>query len=253
MLRFLITIEYDGRGYIGWQRQDTGLSVQQCLEEAASAVTGGRQQVTVYGAGRTDAGVHATGQTAHFDLPRGITPNKLPLALNAYLPPDIRVLKAIMVDEDFHARFDAIGRAYRYQIHCRRIPSPLLIGRAWHVSADLDVAAMQMAAERLIGSHDFTSFRATQCQSKSPMRTMEILRFEKGEDGHLALIAEARSFLHHQIRNIAGTLVQVGKGKWTADDVSQALAARTRAAAGPTAPPEGLYLTRVDYPSPKHG
>lgn len=252
MRRFLLTIEYDGGGYIGWQRQDSGLSVQQCLEDAACAITGGRHQTNVYGAGRTDAGVHATGQAAHLDLPNGsangFDAHKLPLALNAHLPINIRVLRASQVADDFHARFDAIGRAYRYQLYCRRIPSPLLLGRVWHVACELDVAAMQGACERLIGTHDFTSFRAGQCQSKSPIRTMTSLRFEEGEDGHIALIAEAKSFLHHQIRNITGTLVEVGKGKWTADDVSQALEAKSRSAAGPTAPAEGLYLTRVDYP-----
>ncbi|MCE2517899.1 MAG: tRNA pseudouridine(38-40) synthase TruA, partial [Alphaproteobacteria bacterium] len=165
MARFLITIEYDGTDYVGWQRQDSGASVQQCLEEAASAVIGGRAPVTIYGAGRTDARVHATGQAAHFDLPTNIDAYKLPLALNAHLPPDIRVLHAAQVGDEFHARFDAIGRAYRYRIYTRRISSPLLLGRVWQVTQDLDVAAMQKAAERLLGTHDFTSFRAGQCQS----------------------------------------------------------------------------------------
>lgn len=251
MPRYLITIEYDGGPYVGWQRQESGPSVQQCLEEAATAVTGGREAITIYGAGRTDAGVHATGQAAHLDLPKPIDDIKLPLALNAYLPPSIRVLKARQVADDFHARFDAIGRAYEYKIYTRRISSPLMAGLAWQVAAKLDVAAMQEAAERLIGTHDFTSFRATHCQSLSPIRTLDRLRFIEKDDGHISLIAEARSFLHHQIRNITGTLVQVGKGKWTADDVTAALEAKSRAAAGQNAPAEGLYLTRVEYPDDK--
>jgi len=247
MPRYLIRIEYDGTGFVGWQRQDNGPSVQAALEQAASAIIGGRQAVPVQGAGRTDAGVHATGQAAHLDLPGEFDPFKLPLALNAHLPGEIRVWAAAQVSPGFHARFDAIGRAYRYRILTRRVASALDRGRVWHVAAGLDVAAMQAAASLLVGRHDFTSFRAVQCQAQSPVRTLDHLSVtSEGEE--VVLKAEARSFLHHQIRNITGTLVLVGKGKWQAGDVKAALAARDRAAAGPTAPADGLYLSRVDYP-----
>lgn len=247
MPRYLVRVEYDGTGFVGWQRQDNGPSVQATLEDAAGAIIGGRQAVAVLGAGRTDAGVHATGQAAHLDLPDPFDPFKLPLALNAHLPDEVRVLSAREVSPDFHARFDAIGRAYRYRILTRRVASALERGRVWHVAADLDIAAMQRAAAHLTGRHDFTSFRAAQCQAQSPVRTLDVLSIhQEGEE--VAIVAEARSFLHHQIRNITGTLALVGKGKWHPDDVATVLAARDRSAAGPTAPPEGLYLSRVDYP-----
>ena len=247
MPRYLITIEYDGSDYVGWQRQDNGPSVQAALEAAATAIIGGRQQVAVQGAGRTDAGVHATGQAAHFDLPTSFDTAKLPLALNAHLPPSVRVLLAQSVADDFNARFDATGRAYRYRLWTRRIPPALERGRVWAVGGDLNVAAMEAAAAYLIGKHDFTSFRAAQCQAASPLKTLDQLRFENEENG-LGLVVEARSFLHHQVRNITGTLVEVGRGKWPPEKVGEILAARDRPAAGPTAPAEGLYLTRVDYP-----
>ena len=247
MPRYLITIEYDGNDFVGWQRQDNGPSIQAALEEAASRIIGEKQEVAVQGAGRTDAGVHATGQAAHFDLPEDFDPRRLPLALNAHLPETVRVLSAREVEPGFNARFDAIGRAYRYRMVTRRVASVLDRGRAWHVGQDLDQAAMSEAAGHLIGHHDFTSFRATHCQAKSPMRTLDILRLESESEG-IALVAEARSFLHHQIRNIAGSLVLVGRGKWKPGDVKDALEACDRSAAGPTAPPHGLYLTRVDYP-----
>lgn len=247
MPRYKITIEYDGTDYVGWQRQDNGPSVQAHLEDAAASIIGNRQAVLVQGAGRTDAGVHATGQVAHFDLPSPFDTNKLPLAFNAHLPADIRVLSADAVSDEFHARFGAIGRAYEYRILARRVNSALNHARVWHVPQILDVKAMNNAAERLIGQHDFTSFRATHCQALSPVKTIDHLSIVDNEHG-IALIAKARSFLHHQIRNITGTLVQVGLGKWTPDDVSVALAACDRSAAGPTAPAHGLYLTEVRYP-----
>lgn len=247
MPRYCITIEYDGSGFVGWQRQDNGPSVQAELEAAGMAILGGRQAVPVQGAGRTDAGVHATGQAAHLDLPDAFDSMRLPLALNAHLPETVRVLSARRVADDFSARFDATGRAYRYRLMTRRIAPALERGRVWHVGAALDRAAMEAAASHLIGKHDFTSFRASHCQATSPVRTLDTLRLED-EDGGLALIAEARSFLHHQIRNITGTLVLVGRGKWQPEEVKVALEASDRRAAGPTAPPHGLYLTRVDYP-----
>ena len=180
-------------------------------------------------------------------MPDGFDPERLPLALNAHLPGAVRVLSAREVGDDFNARFDATARAYRYRMITRRVASALEQGRAWHVGTGLDRARMAEAAGHLVGHHDFTSFRATHCQAKSPMRTLDIVRLESEDDG-LALVAEARSFLHHQVRNIVGTLVMVGGGTWQPDDVRDALEARDRSAAGPTAPPHGLYLTRVDYP-----
>ena len=246
MPRYKITIEYDGTGLVGWQRQDNGPSVQAALESAANAMIGSRHDVLIQGAGRTDAGVHALGQVAHFDLAAPFDTFKMPLAFNAHLPDSIRVIAAEKVDDDFHARFHATARAYRYRLYTRSFASAIERGYVWHIHQPLNIDAMSKAAERLIGLHDFTTFRATHCQALSPIKTLDVLRFEEEPQG-LALIAEARSFLHHQIRNITGTLVQVGIGKWTPDDVSAALAAKSRAAGGPTAPPEGLYLTSVHY------
>ena len=247
MPRYLIRVEYDGTGYVGWQRQDNGPSVQAEIEAAATLIIGKREEVMVQGSGRTDAGVHATGQAAHFDLPVEFSLEKLPIALNANLPRDIRVRSAIAVSDEFHARFDASTRAYRYRILPRRVGTALEHTRVWHVPHTLDVAKMEEAAQHLIGNHDFTSFRATHCQAASPVKTLDHLSFVEDGEG-IALIASARSFLHHQIRNITGTLVQVGLGKWTPDDVKTALEAKHRSAAGPTAPAHGLYLTDVQYP-----
>ena len=246
MPRYKIITEYDGTHYVGWQRQDNGASIQAHLEQAATSIIGQRENVVVHGAGRTDAGVHATGQAAHFDLPVSFDEDKLTLALNAHLPRDIRVLSSQVVSDDFHARFGAIGRAYEYRIFQRRVGPALDHTRVWHVPHQLDVAAMNESTKRLIGKHDFTSFRATHCQASSPVKTLDHLSVVEDGDG-IALIAVSRSFLHHQVRNITGTLVQVGLGKWTLDDVSAALAARHRSAAGPTAPAHGLYLTDVHY------
>ena len=245
--RIFITIEYDGTPFVGWQRQVTGLSVQQVLEEAAAELTGAA--ILVQGAGRTDSGVHATGQVAHLDVPDRFDANRVMEALNALTaahPVTIRAARE--VDSEAHARFSATGRRYLYRILPRRQPPALDRGRVWHHRAPLDAAAMQQAADRLVGRHDFTSFRASQCQADSPVRTLDELRIEPGGE-ELHIHAAARSFLHHQVRNIVGTLALVGAGKWTAEDVSEALAARDRAAAGPTAPPDGLYLTGVTYPS----
>lgn len=247
MPRYKIIIEYDGTHYVGWQRQDNGASIQGHLEQAASSIIGHRQMIAIQGAGRTDTGVHATGQVAHFDLPDAFDVNKLPLALNAHLPLDIRVLLAEEVASDFHARFDAISREYHYKILSRRVNSAIDHARVWHIPHPLDITAMRGAAQCLIGHHDFTSFRSIHCQAASPVKTLDRLDFVE-EDETITLIATARSFLHHQVRNLTGTLVQVGLGKWTKADVIAALEAQDRSAAGPTAPAHGLYLTVIDYP-----
>jgi tRNA pseudouridine38-40 synthase len=243
--RILITIEYDGGPFVGWQRQDNGISVQGALEEAAAAFTG--QAIAVSGAGRTDAGVHAIGQAAHLDVPDRFAPMTVMEALNAHLgTTPISVTAAREVSATFHARFDATGRHYLYRILPRRQRPALVRGRVWHHKAPLDVTAMNIAAKHLIGRHDFTSFRATQCQAVSPVRTLDKLDIEAvGAEIHIH--TKARSFLHHQVRNITGTLALVGSGKWQPDDVRVALDATNRSAAGPTAPAEGLYLMAVDY------
>ena len=245
--RIFITVEYDGGPFVGWQRQDNGLSVQQVLEDAAAELTGGT--CPVQGAGRTDSGVHATGQVAHLDVPEKFDANRVMTALNALTAGHpVTIREARQVPDEAHARFSATGRRYLYRILARRQPPALDQGRVWHHRAPLQTGPMQAAADRLVGRHDFSSFRASQCQADSPLRTLDELRIEMvGEELHLH--AAARSFLHHQVRNIVGTLALVGSGKWTPDDVTKALEARDRAAAGPTAPPEGLYLTGVVYPS----
>ena len=245
--RIFITIEYDGNPCVGWQRQVTGLSVQQVLEEAAAELTGG--DILVQGAGRTDSGVHATGQVAHLDVPDKFDANRVMEALNALTSdPPVSIIEAREVDSEAHARFSASGRRYLYRLLPRRQPPALDHGRVWHHRRALDPGAMQAAAAFLVGRHDFTSFRASQCQADSPVRTLDELRIEpQGEELHIH--AAARSFLHHQVRNIVGTLALVGARKWTEDDVATALAAKDRSAAGPTAPPEGLYLTGVTYPT----
>jgi len=246
MPRFKLTVEYDGGPFVGWQRQDNGPSVQAALEDAV----GGYCQVNtiVHGAGRTDAGVHALGQVAHVDLPRDDSPHVVVNALNAHLRPHpIAVLSAEKVGEDFHARFSAVERLYEYRILNRPARPALDAGRVWWVGPALDAQAMHAAAQTLIGHHDFTSFRAAECQADSPMKTLDQLDVARHAEV-IVITARARSFLHHQVRNLVGTLKLVGEGKWTARDVAAALRARNRAAAGPTAPPEGLYLTRVRYP-----
>jgi len=243
--RYKLTLEYDGASFVGWQRQDNGPSVQAALEAAVLAFCG--EAVTAHGAGRTDAGVHALGQAAHIDLAKSTDADTVRDALNAHLKPAaVAVLAAAVVDGDFHARFSARERAYRYRIVNRRAPLALDRGRAWFVPQPLDAAAMHDAARALIGNHDFTSFRASECQAKSPVKTLDAL--EVTRDGtELVIEAQARSFLHHQVRNMAGTLKLVGEGKWRRADMSRALEARDRRAAGPTAPAEGLYLVSVRY------
>ena len=245
MTRFKLTIEYDGGGFVGWQRQKNGPSVQQALEDAVLAFCG--EKVSAQAAGRTDAGVHALGQCVHLDLARDASPDRVREAINFHLKPaPVAVLAAAVVDGDFHARFSAVRRRYLYRIVNRRAPLTLARGRAWLVRPALDAAAMHAAACLLVGRHDFTSFRSVHCQAPSPVRTLDRLTVEREGEG-IAIAAEARSFLHHQVRNMVGSLKLVGEGKWRASDLRDALAARDRAAAGPTAPAEGLYLVGVDY------
>lgn len=245
MTRFRLTLEYDGGPFVGWQRQENGLSVQQCLEEAVLATV--QERPVVHGAGRTDAGVHATGQVAHVDIEKPIEPARLMAALNFHLKPNpIAIITSEIAGADFHARFSALGRAYLYRIVNRRAPAVIERGHVWWIPSELDAAAMHQAAQRLVGKHDFTTFRASLCQAQSPVKTLERLDVTRAGD-EIRIIAEARSFLHHQVRNMVGTLRLVGDGKWSADDVSRVLEARDRAQGGPTAPPDGLYLTSVSY------
>ncbi len=247
MPRYKLTLEYDGTGLVGWQRQAAGASVQQALETAVERFCGAR--VTVHGAGRTDAGVHALGQAAHLDLPREAAPEVIRNALNHHVKPAaIAVLAVERVAENFDARRSARGRVYLYRILNRRPPAALERGRVWHVGPALDEAAMQRAARLLLGRHDFTTFRDSLCQAKSPVKTLDALEVTRAGD-EIRIAARARSFLHHQVRNMVGTLKLVGAGKWRADDVARALDARDRRAGGPTAPPEGLYLVEVVYPA----
>lgn len=247
MPRYALELEYDGTGLTGWQRQIVGLSVQQILEAAAARLALAEPPQAV-AAGRTDAGVHAEAMVVHLDLDRAIAPDKLRDALNFHMRPHaVAVLRAALAAPDWHARFSATGRAYRYRILDRAARPALLAGRVWHIAHRLDVPAMHAAAQLLLGRHDFTSFRAAACQANSPLRTLD--RLDVTRDGDLVdIVAEARSFLHHQVRNMAGTLKLVGEGRWPIPRVAAALAARDRAAAGPTAPAEGLFLTGVVYP-----
>ncbi|CAO3413763.1 tRNA pseudouridine(38-40) synthase TruA [Azospirillum doebereinerae] len=245
MQRWKLTVEYDGRPFVGWQRQDNGPSVQQSLEEAVLRLSG--ETVRVHGSGRTDAGVHALGQVCHFDLEKSFTGLKLRDALNFHLKPaPIAVVEVEPALEGFHARLTSTGRSYVYRIVNRRAPLALDAGRAWHVSKPLNAEAMHEAAQVLVGAHDFTSFRASLCQAKSPLKTLDRLDVERVGD-EIRVHAAARSFLHHQVRNMVGTLELVGTGKWTAADLRRALDARDRAKAGPTAPPDGLYFVSARY------
>jgi tRNA pseudouridine38-40 synthase len=244
--RWKLTIEYDGRPFVGWQRQANGLSVQQVMEEAVLGFTGETAQVQ--GSGRTDAGVHALGQVAHVDLAKPVGADTVRLALNDHLKGwPVVVLAAEAVPEDFHARFSARERRYLYRILNRNAPPTLEKARVWWLPIALDVDAMHEAAQVLVGHHDFSSFRAAECQAASPVKTLDRLDVSRaGEEIHV--VAAARSFLHHQVRNMVGSLSLVGRGKWRAADLGAALAAKDRRAAGPTAPPQGLYLTEVRYP-----
>ena len=247
MPRYFFTVEYDGTPYVGWQRQGKGKSVQGVIEKAIFDATG--ETVTLGGAGRTDSGVHATGQVAHCDLQKSWLPYVLRNALNAHLAlagESVSILDANEVAQQYDSRFSAIKRHYLYRIISRPAPLAIEATRAWWVRKPMDHEAMHEAAQRLVGHHDFTTFRSAHCQAKNPVRTMEFLQVTRS--GPLIEIrASAQSFLHNQIRSFAGTLKLVGEGKWSADDVQRALEARDRKACGPVAPPHGLYFLKVDY------
>jgi tRNA pseudouridine38-40 synthase len=245
--RYKLTIEYDGAGLVGWQRQPQGMSVQEALETAVANFCG--ERVTVNGAGRTDAGVHAVAQVAHLDLSREPRCDVVRGALNHYLRSTrISVLAVEHVAPEFDARLSAIQRVYVYRILNRRAPAALERGRVWRVAPPLDAEAMAAGAKHLIGHHDFTTFRDRLCQAKSPLRSLDALAVSRLGD-EIRIEARARSFLHRQVRNMAGTLELVGLGRWRPEDVAVALAARDRRAGGPTAPAEGLYLLEVRYPA----
>lgn len=245
MPRYRLLIEYDGAPFCGWQIQDNGPSVQGALEDALKAICG--QHVRVHGAGRTDAGVHALGQVAHCDVPKELVPGRLRDGLNAHLRPHpIGVLAADVVPDTFEARFSAIRRHYVYRIVNRRANLTIDAGHVWRVPRRLDAAAMHEAAQRLLGKHDFTTFRDTECQAKSPEKTLDQLDVTRDGDA-INIVTSARSFLHSQVRSMVGSLEWVGEGRWTPDDMQRALEARNRQACGPVAPPDGLYLVRVDY------
>ena len=245
MTRFRLTIEYDGRPFMGWQRQSNGPSVQATLERAIRTTM--HEEVAVHAAGRTDAGVHARAMVAHIDIARNISAGRLIGALNAGVRPDpVSVIDCQAVDQDFHARFSCFARHYEYIIVNRRAPLAIDLGRAWRVGAPLDAEAMNEATQILVGHHDFTTFRSAHCQADSPVRTLD--RLDVTRDGDRVTIrASARSFLHHQVRSMTGCLALVGQGKWSAQDLADALAAQDRAALGFNAPPDGLYFLRADY------
>ena len=246
MPRYRLKIEYDGTPFVGWQVQSAGASVQGVLEAAILKLTG--ETVRIRAAGRTDAGVHALGQVIHLDLEKSWPADKLRDALNFHLRPNpVAVLESAEASPEFDARFSATARHYVYRILPRRGPPALLRNRVWWIPCPLDVAAMREAATVLVGHHDFTTFRAAQCQAKSPLRTLDRLDVED-QDGEIRIYASARAFLHNQVRSMVGTLKLVGDGKWTADDVRHALEAHDRSACGAVAPASGLYLKAVDYP-----
>ena len=245
MTRWRLTIEYDGEPFFGWQRQADGPTVQQVLEEALHRMTGERASFTA--AGRTDAGVHALAMPTHVDVTRSLTPHRLREGLNALVRPHpVSIIDVEEVADEWHARFSCLGRRYRYRILTRRAPPALDHGRVWHIPVPLNVAAMSEGAAHLIGRHDFTTFRSAQCQSDSPVKTLDRLDVAKvGEEIHVA--AAARSFLHHQVRSMVGCLALVGRGQWAPDDMRKSLDAADRAALGLNAPPQGLYFVEAIY------
>jgi tRNA pseudouridine38-40 synthase len=245
MPRYKLLIEYDGAPFVGWQMQASGLSVQGALEAALATFCG--ERVSVRGAGRTDAGVHALGQVSHVDLAKDWDTDTVRDALNAHLRPHpVAVLAAEQVTDTFDARFSAIKRHYRYRIANRRADLTVERGRVWRVPRPLDHASMHVAAHQLVGKHDFTTFRDSECQAKSPIKTLDQLDVARTGD-EVTVSTSARSFLHSQVRSMVGALVAVGDGRWSADDLAAVLATRDRTACATVAPPEGLYLLRVDY------
>ncbi len=249
MPRYAITIEYDGTPFVGWQIQNNGPTVQAAIARALQAMTG--EDAIVQGAGRTDTGVHALGQVAHFDLSKEWPADTLRDGLNFHLKPDpVAIIEVTAVSDDFHARFSATARHYRYRIVNRRGHLTLDVGRAWQVPKPLDAAAMHAAAQCLAGHHDFTTFRSAHCQARSPMKTLDKVTVDRTGD-EIDIHVSARSFLHRQVRSLVGSLRHVGEGKWTADDLRAALEAADRAACGPVAPADGLYLVSVGYDRPE--
>jgi tRNA pseudouridine38-40 synthase len=244
--RFALTIEFDGSPFMGWQRQEHGPSVQAAIEAAVYAITG--EDARLHGAGRTDAGVHALAMRAHVDIAKAIDPFRLMEGLNAKLRPQpIAIIDSQLVCENWHARFSCIGRRYVYRIVNRRAPLTLEAGKAWRVAVPLDADAMHMAAQVLVGRHDFTTFRSVHCQATSPVKTLEKISVVRAGE-RIDIDVSARSFLHHQVRSMVGCLVLVGQGKWCAADLKAALEARDRAALGHNAPPDGLYFVAARYP-----
>ena len=245
MARYKLIVEYDGSNYVGWQRQENGASIQQSLEAAIGAYDS--TPATVFAAGRTDAGVHALRQTVHADIARDGDALTVQKAVNFYLKSEpISVLEVVDVDGDFHARFSATSRKYLYRILNRAAPPALDVRRVWHAPRKMNARAMNRAAQHLVGHHDFTTFRSSHCQAASPVKTLDRLVVAR-QGGEIRITAEARSFLHNQVRSMVGALKLVGEGRWREDDVARALAACDRAAAAPTAPPWGLYLADVGY------
>ena len=246
MTRFALTVEFDGGPFFGLQRQENGPSVQQSIEDAAQRITG--EQVTLHSAGRTDSGVHALAMRSHLDIEKPFEPFRLMEALNAHLRPEpVAIVHCEVKPDDWHARFSCIGRSYEYRIRNRRAPLTLEKGRAWHVARPLDHEAMHEAAQALVGSHDFTTFRSVHCQSASPVKSLD--RLDVSREGDAVIVrAAARSFLHHQVRSMVGCLTLVGQAQWRVEQMREALEARDRAALGLNAPPEGLYFVAARYP-----
>jgi len=246
LTRYRLTVEFDGRPFMGWQRQAHGPSVQQAIEDAVTGVTG--ETAILHAAGRTDAGVHGRAMAAHVDIAKPITPYRLKEALNARLrPAPVAILDCEAVPDDWHARFCCIGRRYIYRIVNRRAPLTLEAGLAWQIAAPLDEQAMHVAAQHLVGQHDFTTFRSAHCQAQSPLKTLDRLDVRRDGDA-IEIEAAARSFLHHQVRSMVGCLALVGRGKWSANDLADALAAADRSRLGLNAPPDGLFFIEAIYP-----